>query len=1140
MTPQAALFEGLQWALLHSLWEGALIALLLAVGLRQLPATAPEGRYRLGVGALVLFLIVVFTHWSYLSAQGTRADVRFVVESPAKETTQQVDATVASVQTSAVTPTTPVMQGEASLVDTDVPRRPDPWPVPWLISAWAIGVLIMLLRLLAGLRGVRALLHGSTPVPDSLLLAEFAALREAMAVRGQIALRASIDIATPLAVGILWPTVILPASLLTGLTPAQMRAVLAHELAHIRRYDYLVNFLQRIAEAFFYFNPALWWISRQIRFEREACCDALAARHSGDPLDYAAALVVATRHAAPAMALGNAMDGGDPGSVAERVQRLLRNGHRPALRCPWYSFASGLVAALLLGGGLYLGSHAAADAMVTYLRLNDTERVEYLREAMRLQHERETEHSVVVTGKVRMPDGSLCDERVQGSVIVRRDGGSSQYSYGTTVRKGTYKQESVPGETYFLALSPKHAPGYIGPVEIGLVERAEMPDLVLRPATSHTIRVEDDAGLPVADVVVGVSYHFPDLGGIGTFGIGAFGIGALEFSTDLAGEIAVPQTEPALRMSVSIESNGFEPIKSRTVDPTLGEVSVVRMKKDIPLRLRVTRGVGGPPATQAECYLLKSGRQNEWDAPQVAQILEGEGMIALTGLKRDRDKLLLVRDPDFGSARVQIPAWEAGPVEVPLQEYSWAGQITGDLDLLDVQDGAPGLSAFLYINVEDQWLTFARNHFIPVDVRDGVGYFRVNGMVPGQINLRVGGQEDTVKFESSRDDYRFMLVAGKDGKLSPKVPRRLLSINLATSSGSALPPGKIAVELLGEHSDNIQLSLKVPVAEGRGKVEVPVPARARISLDELPGFQVSQWQLADQSIAGNYPFVLPAGTGDLALQGILEVAGAIRCELVRKDKGQLNSGPIVVKELRDEVPKKENWYCFVDYTGIGWFTGLALGRTYTLVLDHEGNEIVRTVKLTEAEPVAQVRFEVESVQEPLSDRKVEVSVNSQDGSAISDFRVLLRSEDGTSSVRHGVVGGDSLTLTSARRGVAYHGWIAFDSAYAPVPVTLGPNDTEIRAMAKPGRRAQGRVLLRGSNAPVAGIVVATLMEDIGDLSETTTDEAGRFLFTNLPDVPVTVGLRSLGRRSWHPGYGEPMPLKDDGSTVLYLEEDKPQ
>ena len=136
----------------------------------------------------------------------------------------------------------------------------------------------------------------------------------------------------------------------------QLQLIVLHELAHIRRGDYLVNLCQMLVESLLFFNPAVWWISRQIRQEREACCDAMAIELAGERLQYAQTLAqVAGRVLEAAPAFG---DRRNPSGLKDRIQRLLVPGYRPALRLTWFALA----AALFAGGGLFVSFGGGARA----------------------------------------------------------------------------------------------------------------------------------------------------------------------------------------------------------------------------------------------------------------------------------------------------------------------------------------------------------------------------------------------------------------------------------------------------------------------------------------------------------------------------------------------------------------------------------------------------------------------------------------------------------------------------------------------------------------------------------------------------------------------------------------------------------
>ena len=158
----------------------------------------------------------------------------------------------------------------------------------------------------------------------------------------------------PAAVGWLRPVVLLPIAALAHLTPSQVEAILAHELIHIRRHDFVVNLAQSVAETILFFHPGVWWVSGQIRAEREHCCDDFAVQVCGDPVGYASALaeLEAWRSRGTTLALA-ATDG----SLSSRVQRVLRApiGHEP--RSPIWVATLGFTAVFVVAmSSVYMSS----------------------------------------------------------------------------------------------------------------------------------------------------------------------------------------------------------------------------------------------------------------------------------------------------------------------------------------------------------------------------------------------------------------------------------------------------------------------------------------------------------------------------------------------------------------------------------------------------------------------------------------------------------------------------------------------------------------------------------------------------------------------------------------------------------------
>jgi beta-lactamase regulating signal transducer with metallopeptidase domain len=329
-----ALAERIGWTILHSLWQIALIAFLYGVVKILWRRSSPNVCYLAGCTAL--FTMLIAAGWTFFLL-----DHRMTIPAVAMNADTSDPSSV-------------------PLIDEVIPALP--WPsntrlesiqfsltpfLPWLTGAWLVGVVLLSLRPLAGLLVVyRLRRHALSPLPAPIVIsAERLAAR--MKLRRVVRFAQSSLVQVPAVVGYLKPLVILPASALTGLTTEQLETVLAHELAHVRRHDYLVNLIQTVIEALFFFHPAMWWVSRQIRQERENCCDDLAASVCGNPATLVHALwSLESFRQAPFAAVG-----ANTGSLKLRVRRLLDSRQRdPELHRPtaWVAgFATLFLVAIL-------------------------------------------------------------------------------------------------------------------------------------------------------------------------------------------------------------------------------------------------------------------------------------------------------------------------------------------------------------------------------------------------------------------------------------------------------------------------------------------------------------------------------------------------------------------------------------------------------------------------------------------------------------------------------------------------------------------------------------------------------------------------------------------------------------------------
>ncbi len=266
------LVQAIGWALLHLVWQGLLVATILAAALALLQQQSANARYLASCGALLLLVAlgVATTVRAYEPSAGAG-----VLAGPERPRTAAPTLIVESVDSP------PVDLAFISFATTHLPE---------IVALWLAGVLILSARLVLGWIGAHRLATRRAHQADMLWEQSLQQIAEALDLRRRIRVLESAAVEVPTVIGWLRPVVLLPVATLSGLSIQQIEMILAHELAHIRRHDFIVNLLQSVVETLLFYHPAVWWISRRIRVEREHCCDDLAVAVCGDPVQYAKAL----------------------------------------------------------------------------------------------------------------------------------------------------------------------------------------------------------------------------------------------------------------------------------------------------------------------------------------------------------------------------------------------------------------------------------------------------------------------------------------------------------------------------------------------------------------------------------------------------------------------------------------------------------------------------------------------------------------------------------------------------------------------------------------------------------------------------------------------------------------------------------
>jgi len=318
------LLQAMGWALLHSFWQGALLALLAAMALRLTRQRSPELRYALAAGALGMLVLAFVGTLLWLWTGGVpepAAGVLFVV---------------------------PVGEGQGPVSWAFQFRMLlGPW-IPWLFLAWLLGFSLRLIHLGRAVVWLYGPCLREVQPPPAEWLVRFEGLRRRCQVSFPVRLGLSNRVDSLVVLGWLKPVVLVPAAALLALPPEAVEALLIHELAHVRRRDFLANLIQSLAEALLFYHPAVWWLSRRIRQEHEHCCDDVAVQACGDPILYASALLGLEELRSPSHPIPDLAPAASGGKLMSRIQRLLHPHSTAALAAPLAALIPGLLLAMVL------------------------------------------------------------------------------------------------------------------------------------------------------------------------------------------------------------------------------------------------------------------------------------------------------------------------------------------------------------------------------------------------------------------------------------------------------------------------------------------------------------------------------------------------------------------------------------------------------------------------------------------------------------------------------------------------------------------------------------------------------------------------------------------------------------------------
>ena len=283
----------------------------LQLALKFLPAASSNARYHLSLSTLMTLLVWFIGTWWQQYHIVAHEQLAITGALPAV-TVQQPLAAVRVFADHTRFPFGPSVQLAA----------------PWLAACYLTGLALMLVRLSGGMRQIFSLKKNGATQPDQAMQQLLQVLKNRLGITSHVRFLISVKAGVPMVIGFLKPVILVPAAAVAQLSPAQLETILLHELAHIRRHDYLVNILQAVAETILFFNPFAWMISAVVRREREHCCDDIVMAQTSEPMAYATALATLAGHYHPGSALTIAASGRS-NQLLNRIKRIMEMKKTP-------------------------------------------------------------------------------------------------------------------------------------------------------------------------------------------------------------------------------------------------------------------------------------------------------------------------------------------------------------------------------------------------------------------------------------------------------------------------------------------------------------------------------------------------------------------------------------------------------------------------------------------------------------------------------------------------------------------------------------------------------------------------------------------------------------------------------------------
>lgn len=843
-----ALIDRLGWMLVHSLWEDAAIWFLLQLVLSFLHGKSAQARY---LAACLALAAMAFLPWTTFGSMDLSARLR---AAPGKLGSTMVEA-------GGISSATVLIGSSDASVDSRAKTAPNtqgppasqrsllaPF-LPSLVTAWILGVVFFSFRLWISWRRVQRLARTPLPALSTAWERRLEELCHTAAVRRVVRAGETAMVSVPIVVGWIKPVILLPLGVLAQLPADQVEAILLHELAHIRRHDFLVNLLQSIVETLFFYHPAVRSISRRIREERERVCDDLSVEWCRDPLIYAEALTTFEEFRRQSLALAATGEG----DLLARVRRIVL-GIEPRQRTASLFAIAGFVATSVYLASMFLVPLFAAELMTDQQRIASIS-------ASRAQEDGPVETRVF--GSLKTEDGKPVPKLQAFSFSGGRSFTSSETftfflggnpSFSQTIRGKLFSLSVLATGYAPLFVDAKTEDGKAGPLA-----------LVLKRGMPARVRLVAPDGTPLTGVVLNGAFAKR----------GCFAsIKIPEMHTDAKGEVVLQHVESDTLLALNAEKPGWQYAEKVLSDWKPDQVAVWQLKPATPVSGTVMDKETRQPIPHAEIRLASRTRgdpvllpdrpstplaetttttYNAYDSPLPPLLArtDSQGRFRLDSLNDNDACWIYVSAPDHTMTSLPVKSGESD-LKVELDRgLSLKGRILDPNGILKTLDRPLMIRADLMIQTDEHLRTGYRVA-VPVTQRGPELTFSFTGLPKGKTTLQVSyGPSCNLNLQKDLDDFVMNLSAAARKKAAPT---RTVKILLDPGPGHAPATGQIHVESLPQNSP--------VVVNGQVTLSVPTPNDLTINPDGLIGYWFLRQDFKVPS--GDQPFLktiplFPAG-----------------------------------------------------------------------------------------------------------------------------------------------------------------------------------------------------------------------------------------------------------------------------------------